>query len=203
MAQVPTVERALVERELKLVAREFFRYARVHQKKLPAIDVVSGQDVYTLTTGDPEVDIAAIDSVFFNKVRLPAISREGLDDEYGVDWRELHGAPYMYVPETPSAIRLFPTPMDDSPGALVVTVFLMPSLSSSTGIDSLYATHFFDAIVSGVLARLYRMPSKPWSDLGQATVMRNRYHMLLNDALRFRYGGFSDRPLRVAMRKWV
>ena len=129
-------------------------------------------DPQDVTVGEPEYDVdlpAGTDVAQIMSVRLDGradpltpLTVEQLDLTYP-DWRTETGVIEAYAQIEPTRIRVVKIPDEALPAALAMTLALQPRLASTTFPDWIY-TQFGDSLSAGALARLQRVPKKPWSD---------------------------------------
>jgi len=119
-------------------------------------DLVAGVDSYTLN-----VPVGAspgwIESV--------AVSGSPLLPLPG-DWPQAEaqaGSPAVFTLNHLKALRLFPAPSVDAPGALVVNLNLEPAYDADSVPDFLFQ-HHREAVVSGALGSVLGMVGQPWAN---------------------------------------
>lgn len=92
-------------------------------------------------------------------------------------------------------ILVQPTPVKSEAGAIEIDMVLQPS-RSATSIPGWIWTKWGEDIVSGALARLMLMPSRPWTAVDIAVAHQNKFHNAMYAA---RVGTVTNRgksPLR-------
>lgn len=104
------------------------------------------------------------------------------------------GEPSMFWVVNDRAIRLFFIP--DKKMTLDVTVALKPSRSATGVEDWIYET-WADALVSGAIWRLAKVPGKLWSSPEMATAHRLMYEQAVTNA---RIRDYRTVPLQVSLR---
>jgi len=75
--------------------------------------------------------------------------------------------PAAYMMVAPSMAHLYPTPRKDHPGAYTATVTVVPT-APDVVFPEFFRSHYLDAVMQGVLARMLPMGSKPWTDKASA-----------------------------------
>ena len=83
------------------------------------------------------------------------------------NWRTQTGTPLYFTQRLPDVLRLVPYPNTSLQNAIAFEVALRPS-GDATDIESSIFDEFSEDIKHGVLARLFAMKSKPWSDAERA-----------------------------------
>lgn len=146
--------------QVREAAREFCARARIWTDKSLAADVLAGESAYGLRPPD-QADVRGLLSVRFGGQRLTPLAP--------AQWRNLPDqtatAPTHFIFNEPNVVRLYPTPLADVAGALLVEVVLMPAVRSSGGPEFLLSKHG-TTIAFGAISRLMLMPDRPWSDAG-------------------------------------
>lgn len=141
------------------------------------------QDGESVTPQDPTLDVAASDALvdrvaalFVDGDRVLLYAKSILPD----DWEEDTGTVKGYMYETETIIRLYPVP----PGTVTVKAEVVLKPKARGPIPQwLYdnETHR-EGIVFGALARLYKMPRKPWTDPASAQNMTLEYEKKISRA---------------------
>jgi len=75
--------------------------------------------------------------------------------------------------------------------------------SDSTSVDDIIFYNYYDGIVAGTLARLFRMPKLPWTDLEMAKIYNSEYNGYVNKARIDNNKQFTARDLSVSLKDWV
>jgi hypothetical protein len=112
-------------------------------------------------------------------------------------WRTRVGPPTNYFFPTMDTVQFVPTPPQ---GTAIVRVAVQPGMTEKT-IDDRVGSVFREAIVHGALARLFRIPSRQWTDkglaayhleafeLGKADAQNRGVDMFAKVARKVKYGG--------------
>lgn len=164
LPRTPGVVRAVAKREFVLAAREFYRQSASWRETLAAVDVTAGDPTYTATPTDATSEVLQIVAVEYDGLPLdPKVDRPLGDVPTGT--------PTMWYPTGRSTFVLWPTPETTKLATLIVRVLLQPKDDTTTLPDMAYQLHY-DALLDGVLGRLYAHPAKPYSNLTGA-----QYHL--------------------------
>lgn len=83
-------------------------------------------------------------------------------------------APLWYWMETPSTMHIYPVPKTSLGQVLYLYGILLP-LVNTPRLPDIALTHHLDAITWGVFERMYRMPSKPWTNLALSALYGKMY----------------------------
>lgn len=144
--------------------QDFYRQTKEKEVELPAIDLVAGQGVYTLTVANAHVfDITS--AVSQSRLLTPS-DPANLVGEIGGDWRQRSGTPtFFYMPGL-DQIRLVATPDADFQGGLFVVCATYPAHTAASFDDVLLEEHR-DLIVNGALSRLLTQQDQKWTDMQQ------------------------------------
>lgn len=78
-------------------------------------------------------------------------------------WQTAMGTPRFYNQLNWEEMRVYPTPNSPTAAALTVRAALAPK-RTATGFPDSFADRYFQAIVSGALARLVAVPGQAWSN---------------------------------------
>src|SRR5690606_1365633 len=83
-------------------------------------------------------------------------------DFHATDWRNVRGGSVSAIIPGASSIRVYPIPVADDENTIVILAALRPTHSATTCGDVLDGWR--EGIAAGALARLKKIPNKPWSD---------------------------------------
>jgi hypothetical protein len=103
--------------------------------------------------------------------------------------------------------RLFvsPAPCEDSPGALEVTVYAVPT-QTTCALDRDIYEQYADAIVNGALSRAFAMHGASWANAGRNSLMRDFQRLYLdgvNRAKRDQNKGLLASPTQARAPRWL
>lgn len=82
--------------------------------------------------------------------------------------------PSRYYMQYPDQMLLYPVPDKTYGPILFVYASLIP-LNTGTTLPDMAYTHHLDGLLYGTLARLYRMPKKPWTDKEEGADYEKKY----------------------------
>ena len=175
LPRTPGATRAVVAREFRLAAREFFAQSRTWRETLDPVDVVADQAEYTPVPSDPvNSELLDVIAVEFNNFPLQSIAGRPSGATSGQ-------APYgWYVPE-PGAVSLYPTPSEDLVGGLRFHIALTPKIDATVLPDWIF-TRYYDALFDGTLGRLFAHPAKAYSNLTGADYHLRRFRTWIQQA---------------------
>lgn len=195
LQQVPGAPDQLVTTQVTQVAREFYTKSTAWREDVGPYTIKQLQDTIQLNPVDQNKRVQ-----FVLDAWLFPFEGSNLPQQLTV----LTRAPYGGTPQPPSRyfmkamdqLQLYPVPDQTYGKILYVHASLVPTPTASTLPDVAY-THHLDALQYGVLARLYRMPKKPWSDkqLGQDYERKFRQEIMIWRDVAQRGNGPADTPI--------
>lgn len=99
--------------------------------------------------------------------------------------------PATYWMTQPDVMNVYPIPDGSfTQPCLYVYGTILP-LINTTRLPQIAVTHHFTGLIAGILARMYRMPKKPWSDKDAAAEQQKIYIQERRRARQFANQGFS------------
>ena len=119
----------------------------------------------------PEDDglITDVDNVVFAGTKLEPSARDIAEQ---MRLSNPLGTPWVYYRPNPETLSLAPAP--DASGSLSLTMYLAP-LRNATTLPRMLFDLYWDAIESGALWRLLKIPNRPWSDPAQAGFYKQEF----------------------------
>lgn len=163
LPRTPGIVRAVAKREFINSAREFYRQSYAWREVLEDTYLSDGDYSYVVTTPNADAEVIQVVSVEVNGSLLEAKSERPVGDRGD-------GTPLYWYPTGKDTIEIWPTPeqYDDE---VRVRAVLIPTDTATTLPDTAYSKHY-DALLDGVLGRLYAHPAKTYSDPARA-----EYHL--------------------------
>lgn len=136
-------------------------------------DLVAEQKEYTIETPNGAEPISAI-AVWYNGSPLwpMGFSSKNRFQFQNADTRL--SKPVAFSQVDPFEIVLSPVPDKDEIDALLITAAIKPK-RSATGADQDMMERWFDALVSGSLARVYAIPNQPFTNADAAILREKMY----------------------------
>lgn len=155
----------VIDSEMRWVVSEFLADTRLWMERI-SVTLLAGQTEYALALGDDTESVTMIFRAEFNGRTLghnipPADSNTG--------------APARIALKTDRIILIYPQPDTEAvatPLLIDVCKTLLPT-SSATVPEIIRPFH--SAILLGLLARMYAITDKPWTDLRMAAAMTSAY----------------------------
>lgn len=170
-AQVVAANADLLNSELLSTLIEFCKTSRAWNDTIGPFNIRAGKARVDLLPDTQSVSIGHIYTVFFNG---RPIHRGDKQSPYHTPEIASKGAsiPRSCFQSEPGVLQLVPTPNTDVSQAIEVVVSFIPVELS---IPSFFLTHHFDAIMSGLLGRMYAHPDKPYSNTKMALFHQSRF----------------------------
>lgn len=160
----------LIEQKLRDAAIEMCRDTWVWQHTLPARSVVAGRAEHTVSPPDSGSRIVSVLWMRHNGELVTPASAAELN-RVSLKWHEQKGKQATrFVPSSPTTFRLAPIPTESAARGLTdIRVALMP-VHDATELPDILVDEFREAVVSGALYRLLRMPGRDWTQGDLAAV---------------------------------
>lgn len=156
------------KRALVLACREFFERSTAWRVTVGPRKLVANKKHYYMSPYDAYANVVQVFDVELNGVPLRKFTRRPAGQE------PTGTQPFAYYMESPDQIRLWPLSPLTVEEALTFHVALAPK-QTVTHLPRIAATHFYDAIFDGAVARLYSQPAKPYTDVTRAQYHLNRF----------------------------
>lgn len=101
---------------------------------------------------------------------------------------------YRYWQDTPFTIRFAPADRLEGQDMSIEAALVPNELNKTIEFSAEILRNYRDALTAGAKARLYKIPRKPWSDVGQYQVNREFFEREATASLRHQARGFSRLP---------
>lgn len=203
--QTPGIIRSVALRELRLAAREFFEKSYAWVVTIEDITAPAGDEVIQVDDGDANTEVIGILEVAFNGRPVPP--RPHRPAQFGQDPAfTTSDVPKSYwVNSNPDEFGFFPFLENvDGNNANPVTsvrVALIPSFTA-TDLPRQITLKYYDAIVTGYLARVYGHPNKPYSAPMLAGQQRTSFVKSIGFYAAQRKQGYNNSPAWCFPRGW-
>lgn len=182
----------MAEHAIKLAAIEFMQVSRCDRRTLAAVSTVADSSAAIALTLPAETEIVRIESVRLQDGEFLDPLETNITDTTLVNES---GEPKYYQRDASNS-KLIVLPRADAVYSLVTRVSLKPTLAG-TGVDNdNIANRYAEAIGWGAIHRLLSIPSKPWSDMGAASLYMSKAKMAQQDALSDADLGDTSAPQR-------
>ncbi len=180
----PGVQRSVLKRQLILACREFFAESFAWQADMGPIPVVAGQSNYQLSPFNSYTDVVGVLTVAANGIPLNPIWKRPMPLA-NVSNTPTTGAadlPAGYFMLRPDIISLYPVPSNPLPQP--VSLQIRCALKPKTTVEQvplIAQTHFYEAILAGLLYRLLNQPAKPYTNLALAGYYEKRFRSYIGE----------------------
>ena len=148
---------------------------------------VVGQETLEVNPDDGERRI-----IYVNAVRWDDRVLRPMSSSFAVS--NIVGTPTAYTCPTPDVIRFIPIPTAVPVTAVYAELVFAP-VNAEDYLPSFFLNNFYEAVLSGALARLVGMSAKPWTDLAKAQYHMRRFRGQCREAAAKRSRGYTpDAP---------
>ncbi|KKM84567.1 hypothetical protein LCGC14_1297860 [marine sediment metagenome] len=197
LPQTPGIVRSVAMRELRLAAREFFEKSLAWTKIIDNVDATAGETDIVIDDGDDNTEVIAVLSIALTaggKYLAPVAQRPP-------KFEESDDPNAFFVTSNPDHIRLWPYMVNTITDFMDVTVALIPAFAA-TALPRQITLKYYDALVDGYLARVYKHPNKPYS----APALAGDHRMIFKRAIGYymaqRKQGFNNAQNWAYPRGW-
>lgn len=196
LMQIPGAPDQLVKTQLAQVLREFYTKSTSWRKDVGPYTIKQFQDVIQLNPISQNERLQFVLGAW-----LFPFQGGNTPQPLGVLTRRPYGGtpqpPSRYYMDRMDVLRLYPVP-DQSYGRILYVHAAVVPLSTAVELPDISYTHHLDALQWGTLARLYKMPKKPWTDkqLGAEMDRKYRQEILTWRDVAERGNGPADTPVQ-------
>ena len=195
--RLPGAPLVALQQEWLWAAREFFSRSTAWRHTLPAITIVAGTDLYSLTS---DVTDASINQV--HQASIPDRYLSPSSQHPVVLGNQESETPTQFSSPNQTDIRLWPKPSKEITDGLLVTVSLIPT-SLTTAMPDYLGNQFFEPLLDGMLGKMMNYPNRPFSNdtkaayhlrrfrSGMARARNNAIHGLNESSNTWNYPGFA------------
>lgn len=174
LLQLPGCPDTLADAQLQLVLKDFYTMTTGWRDTLGPYTINANNDTIDLNPVDQNSAIQFVESAFIFPT-LGGNERTWL----GKNIRQPVGGdkqlPTTYFMRDPATLVLYPVPDKAYGNVLYVYASLIPT-QFTVRLPDMAFTHHLLALIDGLLARLYRMPKKPWTDAATAAIHQRDYN---------------------------
>lgn len=177
LPELPGIDTDMAKQKLTLAIREFFLKSRAWRVKAGPYDVLADPD-------DPNIYLDPIEAslkcgyvfgVDYNGEKLKGLTVKPTEQAFATP-----GVPTYYHSEVPGALRVYPQPTTDQMEALYVYCSVIPV--DARQVPEHVATHHFETVLKGALAKCLVMSKKPWTNPQLAQVYGSQFYEGLREA---------------------
>ena len=183
LPRTPGIERAVAKREMILTAREFYRDSYAWREVVESVYWDDGTYQFTIPTPYSYAEVIQVIQVEVNGQPLtPRVERPVGDRQ--------DGTPTDWFPTGPDTIEVWPTP-EMYEDTLRVRVVLLPTITA-TELPNIASAKHYEALLDGVLGRVYAHPAKAYSNPQLGEYHLRRFRTAIGAAAgEFKTGGFA------------
>ena len=167
LMQIAGVPDTLVDALLQQVLRQFYTLSNGWRDVLGPFYITKGIDTVQFNPIDQYSSMLNVFGAYIYPNSTGALSRQWLyvdsDKAVGPDV----GPPTKLWMRTPDVGVLYPVP-DQSYGPTLYVIGSLRPVINTTQLPAISTEQHLDGLVSGVLAKLYAIPKRPWSDADAA-----------------------------------
>lgn len=168
LARVPGVASDLIKMELRNTLRDFFYQSTCWRREIGPYHLRAGRGDVPMDPVDANTDVCFPHRVWYDKRELrpsaPMAYSEDLSDD----------GPSFFFATEPGVLQVWPAPKQTKLNSIRVLASLLPE-RQAIQVPKMLISHFFDVIVDGTLARLFSMPSRPFSSPDLAVYHQKKY----------------------------
>lgn len=190
--QTPGIIRSLALREMRLAAREFFEKTFTWTKIVTDVDAPAGKVDIVVDDSDSNTRVISVLGVAFG---LTADTRGGalipLAQKPYADQTADKSPRNFFITSAPDHFQVFPYLDFAATNFLDVTIAVMPSLAA-TALPRQITDLYYDAIIDGYLARVYKHPNKPYSAPALSGEHRTKFLGAIGFYIAKRKQGFNN-----------
>lgn len=173
--QLPAAPDTLVNSVLSDVLREFYTNTGAWREIVGPYPVMEQIDSVDLNPVDQYSQVQYVLQAWLYPYPTGASNtRQFLAPSTRKVFAQVPGLPSSYFMERPDKLHFGPVPDQDYGDLLWVYAIMLP-LVSTTQLPNISTTHHLDALQFGVLERLLRMPSRPWTNMKLSAEYHNLY----------------------------
>lgn len=196
LPELPGAVRSVALRELRLAMREFFEQSHAWTIRLANVAVPVGDTVVQFDDSDSNTEVIAVHNVLYGddtegyRVLTPMVNEPNKVTTASSPWG-------WYVTSNPDEIKIHPLQDEDRSKLLKADVALMPAFDvdiSGTDLPRQITLKYYDAILTGFLARMYMQPNKPYSQPILGSQMRTKFRKLIGYYAAQRKKGYNNTP---------
>lgn len=181
--RTPGIVRQVAKRELILTAREFYRDSYAWREVVESVYWDDGLFEFVVPTPYIYAEVIQVTQVEVNGQPLTPKVERPLGDRQ-------NGTPTSWFPTGPDTIEIWPTP-EMYEDTLRIRVVLIPDVEA-TDLPDLAAAKHYEALLDGVLGRIYAHPAKPYSNPQLGEYHLRRFRSAIGAAAgEFKQGGFA------------
>ena len=165
MVRLPGADPTIIDRETRWMMSEFLRETRVWRRVM-TVTLVDATTMYDLPIEDEEA-VAVLMGATLDGSQMSLGLPSALDEQ--------EGTPTQAGMEGDRVLRVWPVPMLGDAGKVVAVDVALTLLVSVDAVPPDALRPYQGYMLDGLLARLYAMPDKPWTNVRIADVHLRRF----------------------------
>lgn len=193
--KVPGAIKDDIDTTVRSVVREFCSKTLLYVRQLAPFDLIVSQSEYTLVA-PTDTSIVGVEKCEINGVPSNPVSEDLLNRTSEASSSLESSSPIDVMVDVEKKLKLRELPTESILDGIVVWVSLKPSPTSDTVPDFIYED-WFDCILNGVLARLFKTPSKTYTNINLGQFYEREYKGEVTRAKGKKITGITKLSLRV------
>jgi hypothetical protein len=167
---LPGATKQAIQQAFRATFREFCNQSGAWARELPLVDIVAGQDTYSLASQVSDATILYILGAYLRMVNGEDVHHRALAALQTPFHRDrstsTSGLPRGFYgnTEAPATIVLTPTPKESMAGGLLVYVALGPKYPYEDEVPDFLRSHAYDVLLDGTLGRMMGQQDKPYTN---------------------------------------
>ncbi|RKZ95106.1 MAG: hypothetical protein DRQ40_04360 [Gammaproteobacteria bacterium] len=173
-----------IQQSIRSTINEFYSNTAVYTLEYPPINVVTGVSRYALPD-IAEGKILYLLRAKFNGAPISVVST-------GVEANGVGTPTRVWLEPDPMELVINSSPASDLLGGLEVEVSLVPLTVANSTIPDSAGVVYYQHILDGALGRMYKQPSKPWTNQSLSTYHLKRFRIGMAKATELNRKGLSS-----------
>lgn len=163
----------LVDSQLLLTLKDFYQYTTAWRQVVGPYPVTQNQPLVNLNPVDQNTQLQFVLQAFLYPF-LSGNAPQPLVPALRKIMSNQLSPPSTFWMQTPDQMILWPTP-DKTYGQVLYTYAALIPTTAAAVLPNIAFTHHLDGILAGLYSRMYRMPSKSWTDKALALEYAKEY----------------------------
>lgn len=187
LPQLPGAVRAVVEQVFLSQARTFYFQTRTWREMLGPFGVRAGRDIIHLNPVDQRSDVCFVERAWFNDAPMGVYTVATTGGHLPPSGQGDPGFVRLLDPHT---LKLEPTPINDVDAAIRLEVSAQPKRDIGSQLPGFAATHHFEALETGTLAKMMTHPNKPYTNLAMGVQYARLFQKYIAEAKAMQFHGY-------------
>jgi len=198
-----------ITKAIILSLQDFCTKTLLWEETLDRISIVANTQQYSLSHASG--NIISVVNVLYKQnglsddqfKKLNPTSEFFEDNNSSGNWNyQTSTTPTKFYIKNDKTIYLIPTPTEASGEGLLVKVYLKP-LSTATVVEDFFYNDHQETITLGAVSKLLSEEGVPWGNIEVGLLKARKFINQCNDILGVKTTGYTNRPLRVKLRRMV